>query len=218
VPPERRTQADRRRDAERALLDAATRLFAQRGIDNTGLADIGAAAGYSRGLVNHHFGTKAALVERLAGDSQKSVVRTLPTDAQSDPVDVIVAIANAYLDTIADDSIDSRAFFVMWGASFPSDSPLKPVFVVDDMRFRAAIATLVRSGQDAGVVSPAADPQAFSVALVAMLRGIGGQYLVSPEAVDFASCRDVVVGFIRSIAPPAKTTTTSRTKRTKEPT
>ena len=64
--PVRRTQQERSSQAEKALMDAAAELFARHGVDQTSLADVGQAAGYSRGLVNHHFGTKATLVERLA--------------------------------------------------------------------------------------------------------------------------------------------------------
>src|SRR5580693_854740 len=72
--PARRTQQERSSQAEKALMDAATELFARRGVDQTSLADVGEAAGYSRGLVNHHFGTKATLVERLARRAQTDFV------------------------------------------------------------------------------------------------------------------------------------------------
>ena len=60
----------RKRDAEAALLKAAEVLIAQQGITATSLAQIGERAGYSRGLVNHHFGNKDALIERLAEHAQ----------------------------------------------------------------------------------------------------------------------------------------------------
>src|SRR5438309_10505933 len=68
--PTRRAQAERRAEAEQGLLDAALRLFDKKGVEGTPLAEIGDAAGYSRGLANHHFGSKAALVERLAERSR----------------------------------------------------------------------------------------------------------------------------------------------------
>jgi AcrR family transcriptional regulator len=63
------------RDAERsrrAILDAAERLFAARGFDAAGLADIGEAAGVSRGTPSYFFGSKEALyravLERMTAD------------------------------------------------------------------------------------------------------------------------------------------------------
>jgi AcrR family transcriptional regulator len=63
------------RDAERsraAILDAAEALFAARGFDATSLADIGVAAGVSRGTPSYFFGSKedlyVAVLERLYQD------------------------------------------------------------------------------------------------------------------------------------------------------
>ncbi|MDI5975637.1 TetR/AcrR family transcriptional regulator [Amycolatopsis magusensis] len=72
-----RTQEERRSRAERSMLAAAVRLFSRRGVEQTSMADIGEEAGYSRGLANHHFGSRAELVERLARRSQAEFVTSL---------------------------------------------------------------------------------------------------------------------------------------------
>jgi TetR/AcrR family transcriptional regulator len=57
-------RSPRTRDADRsraALLSAAERLFAERGYAGASMADIGAAAGLSRGAPGYFFGSKAAL-------------------------------------------------------------------------------------------------------------------------------------------------------------
>ena len=56
--PEKRRDADRSRGA---ILDAAEQLFAEHGFDAVTLAQIGAAAGVSRGTPGYFFGTKQAL-------------------------------------------------------------------------------------------------------------------------------------------------------------
>jgi AcrR family transcriptional regulator len=61
----RRTQAERRALSEQRIINTAVRLFAKRGTAKTSLADIGEAAGYSRGLPAHLFGTKENLIVRL---------------------------------------------------------------------------------------------------------------------------------------------------------
>src|SRR5438477_11987117 len=56
--------SDRPRDAARsrkAILDAAERLFAERGYDGASLADIAAEAGLSRGTPSYFFGSKERL-------------------------------------------------------------------------------------------------------------------------------------------------------------
>ena len=66
VALKRRSQAERREEAERAILDAATRIVAAKGLDALTLADAGEAAGYSRGLPSHYFGSKADLLSAIA--------------------------------------------------------------------------------------------------------------------------------------------------------
>lgn len=67
-PPKSRDAARSRR----SILDAAERLFAERGFEGASLADIGEAAGVSRGTPSYFFGSKEALhravLERLAAD------------------------------------------------------------------------------------------------------------------------------------------------------
>ncbi len=65
------------RDAERsqaAILNAAERLFAEHGFEETSLGDIGAAAGLSRGTPSYFFGSKErlylAVLERVFAERQ----------------------------------------------------------------------------------------------------------------------------------------------------
>ncbi len=71
---------ERERNAPRsraAILDAAERLFAERGYEATSLQDVGAAAGVSRGTPGYFFGSKAALysavLERCYEDVRQAV-------------------------------------------------------------------------------------------------------------------------------------------------
>ncbi len=56
----RRTQEERREEAERRMLEAGVRIVAQRGLGGLALDRVGVEAGYSRGLPRHHFGNKAS--------------------------------------------------------------------------------------------------------------------------------------------------------------
>ena len=68
------------RDAERTrevILDAAERLFAERGYEETSLADVGQLAGVSRATPGYFFGSKAelhrAVLERCFADIRRAV-------------------------------------------------------------------------------------------------------------------------------------------------
>jgi AcrR family transcriptional regulator len=199
--PQRRTQGERRNQAEEALLDAAVRLFARRGIDQTSLGEVGEEAGYSRGLVNHHFGSKAALVERLARRTQRDFVASLgPMDGRE--LQALLEIVDSYLDGVGQNSQQTRAFFVMWGAALPEEAGLRSVFVGDDARFRSGVEALVRSGQDNGTIRSAIDPAGVALVLVGLLRGIAAQYLISPESVALDGARAVCEQFVRQTLTP----------------
>jgi AcrR family transcriptional regulator len=69
-PPARRTQRERREETERKVLAAATALIAQHGSRALTLAAVGEAAGYSRGIVSHHFGSRENLLRAVMRDAQ----------------------------------------------------------------------------------------------------------------------------------------------------
>ena len=68
---ERRTQPQRRAETERRVVAAATALIAQGGSRAMSLERVGQAAGYSRGIVNHHFGSKQRLLAAVVRDAQR---------------------------------------------------------------------------------------------------------------------------------------------------
>jgi AcrR family transcriptional regulator len=200
--PARRTQLERRAEAEQGLLDAALRLFAGKGIDQTSLADIGEEAGYSRGLVNHHFGSKAVLVERLAEERQRRLNDILASLDDANELDALVSIAHAYLRASAIASDDVRAFFVMWGAALPDDAALRPVFVADDRRIREGIERLVIAGRARGTVSKDVDATGFAVAFLGLLRGAAAQFLIDRDHVDLAGVRAACENMVRATLTP----------------
>jgi AcrR family transcriptional regulator len=65
VTPQRRTQAERTATASRRMLRAARKLIARQGYTKTTLAQVGKEAGYTGGLVSHHFGSKEGLLREL---------------------------------------------------------------------------------------------------------------------------------------------------------
>jgi Bacterial regulatory proteins, tetR family len=71
---EHRTQQERRSKAETALLNAAAELVVEEGVHSLTLARVGQRAAYSRGLITHYFGSKQALLERLARVTQSGFV------------------------------------------------------------------------------------------------------------------------------------------------
>ncbi len=207
----RRTQAERRIVAKDGLLGAAAELFAAQGVAETSLAQIGERAGYSRGLANHHFGSKSELIERLAERVQTSFTDSLEISESDNARETILRIVRAYVGHSEVLSSELRALFVMWGASFPSESSVIG-FADADARTRATLATWIERGQADGSVSPDVQPAAAAAALTGMLRGVVAQCLVDPAAFDVgavqAECERMVGAGLAPSTPPTAAPTT----------
>ena len=66
--PRETTRARAKADRRRALLDAAARLFAERGFDRVSMEDLGSAAGVSGPAVYRHFAAKQSVLAALLID------------------------------------------------------------------------------------------------------------------------------------------------------
>ncbi|MCX5999698.1 MAG: TetR/AcrR family transcriptional regulator [Chloroflexi bacterium] len=66
-----------------AILQAAERLFGQKGYRGVSIDEIAEAAGVSKGLVFYHFTTKKALVERIVKDGVTTLLMRWDAIAQS---------------------------------------------------------------------------------------------------------------------------------------
>ena len=163
----RRTQAGRRAETRRRVLDAATSLVAAHGSRAVSLAAVGEAAGYSRGIVNHHFGSKARLLEELIKYTQQFDV---PTDAHTG-LGRLTQFVEAYLAGMHDRSPRSEAFLKLWSESAGAEPSLAQLFAERDASFREFLAQLVRDGVSDGSIAEGADPNLAAVVIVGLLRG-----------------------------------------------
>jgi AcrR family transcriptional regulator len=177
----RRTQQQRRDQAETALLNAAAELAVEHGVRSLTLARVGERAGYSRGIVTHHFGSKQALLERLARATQTGFV---PGPAGLPPgLDRLLRLVDGYVSALAELGVLNRAFLLLW-AEAATASELAPIFRERDDAFRAGLRDDVRAGIADGTIRPDASPGEVAVEIVGQLRGIGLQRLLDPPAVN----------------------------------
>jgi AcrR family transcriptional regulator len=198
----RRNQRQRRNQAEEALLDAAARLFARRGVDRTSLADISREAGYSPRLITHHFGSKAALADRLIRRNLHEFLFVAKASEGEHELEALVAVVEAYFAWMTRNEETARAYFVLCSAGVTEDAELRPVFISIDASFRTGLQTIVRAGQRSRTIRSDVDAEGVATALVGMLRGTGSQFLVNPGRVDLDAAQEVCKQFIwHTLAP-----------------
>lgn len=175
-PRARRTQQERREETERKVLAAATALISRHGSRALTLAEVGNAAGYSRGIVSHHFGSRENLLLAVVRDARRF---TLPAPG-SRAVDWLVEMVRGYFRNVTSRRPSASAFLQMWGEAIAADPVLMPIFAEHDKGFRLLLADKVREGIADGSVRADADPEAMAVFLVGLLRGIALQLIATP--------------------------------------
>jgi AcrR family transcriptional regulator len=182
----RLSQAERVALSDQRLLEAAIKLIAKNGYEKTSLADIGKEAGYSRGLVNHRFGTKLGLLTELVSNRAASfgLVKLYPAMGDKVGVDALHIAVDVYLKGVMDPFPGVRAFFVLMFESIGPVPEIQPEFIASGRRFRKEIEDRIRRGIEAGVVNNLVDPAAQAILFLGLLRGITIQALIDPEAVD----------------------------------
>jgi AcrR family transcriptional regulator len=151
-------------------------LIARSGSRAVTLAEVGEAAGYSRGIVYHHFGSWERLLEAVVDEAQRFDVPAY----QGDGLDHLVQIIEAYLRNVVRRTPSARAFLQLWGEAIAADPVLAPLFARRDADFRQLLANVVRQGVADGSIRPDANPAAAAVLIVALVRGTGLQLIAQP--------------------------------------
>lgn len=123
--PARTSRQAKTRATRRQLLDAAGKIFAQKGYAETGVADIVAAAQVSVGTFYHHFDSKNALFDELwselrstlhvavtvAQASARKAVRSARNEGIADDLRLFELGARAYFSSMWKERDTARAFF-----------------------------------------------------------------------------------------------------------
>ena len=198
----RRTQDERREEAERRLLEAATRIIGKAGVETFTLADVGEAAGYSRGLPAQYFKTKAGLLTAVVNYLVEHYFRR-PTfqGRQRITIDDIVAEISSFIEVARKNPLAAKAFMAVMAGSLSN-----PALAVAALKHNAAVIAKyedgIRNGIKHGDIDSGIRAQSWAIMLMAATRGIVAQWLVYPKKVDIDLLRDDLEQAIRhSFAP-----------------
>lgn len=175
-------KAPTRREADKArsriqILDAAARLFAERGLESVAFGDIARAAGISRPLIYFHFKDRDELfLETVLRSHQQLHARFVAAVAEeSEPIAQAEAIGRAYERFFR----ESRGEFVLMSCfeaaagSRTFEGPL-----VEQIRFHGhamielIVSVLARGRKEGGVRRDLGDPLKSALCLYAFTHGL----------------------------------------------
>lgn len=198
APRKGRTQAERRAEAERRMLQSAVRILAEKGFASLTLNEVGEAAGYSRGLPAHYFGRKDELllaVGRYIVNRFTKGLRGPKTEAQQG-LDAILRSADYYLASVAQDPVTMRALLVVLTET-TSHPELFPSLVELNRSSVDAFTQHIRVGQENGTVRADIDPASQAVLILGQLRGVVAQWLIDPVTIDIERVRQTLEASLR---------------------
>jgi len=197
----RRTQADRREEAEAKLLEAAIRLISEKGYDGFSLADVGEAAGFSRGLPAHYFGRKEELLSRVAQHVVEQYGASLDQLPRSEPgLPRLAATIRQYAKGMASRGNRALGLLVAQAVVEPG---LRDTIGDLNARGFAALEAQIRAGIAAGNVAPGVDAPAQARLVYAFLRGqmafvaLDPTYDVAGVAEEFIATLTARIGVTR---------------------
>jgi len=194
----RRTQVERSATANRSMIRAAMRLISRQGYTKTSLAQVGKEAGYSGGLVSHHFGSKEGLLRELVGHITQRFYedQIRPATENHEGLDALMATADTYLKELVLRPERMRTLYVLMGEALGPVSEINEVFAEMNRGFRVNARTLIEAGMARGEIRADLDPNAGAALFVGMLRGVALQWMADPSCFDLdavgASLKDAL--------------------------
>jgi AcrR family transcriptional regulator len=172
------------------MIDAAIAVISDKGYSGTTLAAIGEAAGYSRGLAHHHFGSKLELMRATVAEMerrfQENVLQPPPADQKG--LDAVLSFVGDYLTYVAASGANRmRALFVLMFESLAGAPELRPIIAQMSATRRVFIRSLITQGIADGSIRPEIDAEAQAVLIAGLVRGATHQWILEPAGVDLAA-------------------------------
>lgn len=189
-----RSNRDRTERTRSALMQAARRLFIERGYGETSTPEIVAAAGITRGALYHHFEDKRALFRAIVIDEALAVASAIERNAPAElqPIDALLAGSSAYLDAMR---VPGRTRLLL--IEGPSVLGLTEMKKLDEEN----AARTLREGLEAAMSKRSASSSASLAALADMLSAAFDRAALAIDAGEDAEhYRTAVATLIRSVA------------------
>lgn len=170
---ERRTQSARRSKSDRRLIGAALKLIAANGADRTSLAEIGIAAGYSRGLPGERFGSKQRFLETIVDNMSEWFAASVEA-ARGDKkgLEAVRARIGAHFDAVTEAPEATRSLEILYIESLGPIPELKPRMIRFFTELQQGLAAHLVEAQELGEIDPGLDCTLLAETWLSTMRGI----------------------------------------------
>ena len=181
-----------------ALLDAAERVFKDKGVAAATLNDIAGAAGMTRGAIYWHFKDKAdlfrAMCDRATLPLEANFERA-DVDARIDPLGTLRSLSIAALASLASDPRAQNVFEIVFHKSEMVDelAGLATTHRLERSACLCQIEDVIRRAAAAGQLPADIDAALATQGLHAMMVGIMHEWVLDPQAYDLAAAAPALV-------------------------
>lgn len=170
---------------EKRIYDAAKRLFAEKGHDETRLREIAAAAGTSESQIVKYYESKTGLLEALIGEMRANINDAF-NKAQKDegaPIITLERLVSLLFDLFGNEPELCKVylFSTRYFALIPQEQ------LLPEAQFRAQIGAIISRGQQARVFRSDITPHAAASVLWGAILGLMRDKLYAGRTVDFSS-------------------------------
>ncbi len=184
------------------LVDAALRVFAERGYEEATVDDIAAAAGYSKGAYYFHFASKEdiflELLERWIGEQTerlRAFEQGLPAAA------ALVEMLEAFMAPGDRDGVWPPLVVEFWAQSRRNDG-IRQGLSEAYSTWRGILAEAFRRAAGSGLLSPRIDADDAARLVLATHDGLAREMSVDPEGTRRVSPRRVIGALLAYLASP----------------
>ena len=195
MTPRTDTQNEKLRiQRKRQLLEAAQRVFADKGFHAANVSDVAAEAGVSQGTVYHYFDSKEELLMAAYEAWETENLQTEINDAlqtASTAADKLALIAHAASQRIAK-SVDLLSAQVEFWSHIPRHAAIRKGFKRMFAHMAGEVARVVQQGVDSGEFIDV-DAKALARLLIASYDGLILQWLADKKSIDWTSSTETLV-------------------------
>jgi len=187
------TQQLRSLETQARILAAAADCFTHTGYDATGVAEICARAGVSKGAFYHHFASKQAVFLALFNAwiaDLEAVMQSVRTTDKPAP-EQLLALAGM-VQQVLDAATGQLPIFVEFWRQATKEPDVWQVTIEPYRRFRTAFASLVSEGVAEGSLRPV-NPELAAHVLVSLGVGLALQGVLDPDGAEWRGAADQAI-------------------------